>query len=472
MFKVDCVKIITVREKFFSIEEDLNLFELDFFDFKFWDYLRYGVYKDLLNFSSISAKNVNISSRYLDRLLLLKHSFFSIVNPRCLNPHDVLFFGHPQRRLLEDNLWWDIYSDPLVDVISNQFKTLLIEKPVNSKHFAPSKTKNIHYLDHAYLCSSIARRFSVKNFHEKNKFLDNVENEFFVQFGFKLNIYKRIRDAYIRRKVLMQYFDYLINKVKPKIVFVVVGYLNKEFIESCKKNFVPVIELQHGTAVNSGHVGYSYPHNVKLNTFPDYLLTFGDYWLSRCSYPVDKSKVVSVGFPYLELQKNKYKKFEKRRQIVFISQPMVGKYLVKMALHLLNSANFQYDIVYKLHPCEYSDWSNLYPELRDSNLKVVKNEIPLYQLLSESQFVVAHTSTVVYEALEFDCSVLLYNFTGIESMIDLIEKKVLYIFDNVEELLHIIKKNESVSNNYSVSFFKKNSICNILNLINQINFCK
>ncbi|PKN05985.1 MAG: hypothetical protein CVU72_06785, partial [Deltaproteobacteria bacterium HGW-Deltaproteobacteria-7] len=63
-------------------------------------------------------------------------------------------------------------------------------------------------------------------------------------------------------------------------------------------------------------------------------------------------------------------------------------------------------------------------------------------------------------------------FTGIESMIDLIEKKVLYIFDNVEELLHIIKKNESVSNNYSVSFFKKNSICNILNLINQINFCK
>ena len=59
----------------------------------------------------------------------------------------------------------------------------------------------------------------------------------------------------------------------------------------------------------------------------------------------------------------KYFKEQKDEQIIIVSQGTVGNELSKLALNLSNAQNFDYKIVYKLHPGEYGRWKVEYPWL-------------------------------------------------------------------------------------------------------------
>ena len=130
------------------------------------------------------------------------------------------------------------------------------------------------------------------------------------------------------------------------MIFVVVAYENQAIVKAAKDLGIEVIELQHGT-ISPYHLGYSYPENTmrinneirEIEYFPDKILSFGDYWQNSSHFPIDKENIISMGFPYFEENSRTYMKMAehkenektKQKQILFISQGVIGKYLSQLA---------------------------------------------------------------------------------------------------------------------------------------------
>ena len=68
---------------------------------------------------------------------------------------------------------------------------------------------------------------------------------------------------------------------------------------------------------------------------------------------------------------NKVKENENQKQMLFISQGVIGKYLSELAYETANSLNGDdgtqnnqnYNFIYKLHPGEYGTWKENYDYL-------------------------------------------------------------------------------------------------------------
>jgi len=398
---------------FMAVEKKLSLFEIQIDRIPIWERVRYEIYYDLKrddsksnNYSSNEDTTLKKLKPYYDDTkgisLWLTNLF--IKNPYVSSECGFLFWGH-QRRKLHDRMWWDIYCDPLHDEFD--FDALHLEVAHKGKtvgHLTPAKTKNIKYLDFPVFTGTIVRELFGEHYPIKENKLNeikSIEKEIAERFGKPVDLEGIVRKKLAERKGRKKLYDILLRRLEPEIVFLVVSAFRDTFIESCKDLNIPTIELQHG-GFGPDHPGYSFPNNRVKETFPDYLFTFGEFWKDRVDFPIPDSDVYPVGFPYLQLQKDKYNKIQAEKTILFISQGPVGETITKFASKYAKIED-SYDVVIKLHPDEYNDWETKYPWLTTAPLTVVdKNEPPLYKLLASSTVQVGVTSTVVYEGLVFD----------------------------------------------------------------------
>ncbi|MDL2271193.1 CDP-glycerol glycerophosphotransferase family protein, partial [Methanobrevibacter sp. OttesenSCG-928-I08] len=270
------------------------------------------------------------------------------------------------------------------------------------------------------------------------------------------------------------YKEYLkLFKLKqPKQIFVVVAYENNAVVKAAKDLNIEVIEIQHGT-ISKYHLGYSYPNktrcfNGKLEEiayFPDKLLSFGDYWNNSSYFPISREHIISIGFPYFESNTKNYMGVNKEsNKILFISQGVIGKYLSKFAFELGEKLS-SYEIIYKLHPGEYSSWRENYKYLLDAskldNFKVIdNNNTPLYQLFAESNYQIGVFSTAIYEGLSFNCKTFVLDFPGVEYLDDLVDDGFICKINSVNELIQNIET--FAPKNYNKDFFFKKYDENVL----------
>ena len=259
---------------------------------------------------------------------------------------------------------------------------------------------------------------------------------------------------------------------------------------ACKSKNIEIIELQHGT-ISPYHLGYSYPKNtMKFNNaikeieyFPDKILSFGNYWQNSASFPIESDKIITMGFPYFEENSKAYMKIaendKNQKQILFISQGVIGKYLSKLAYELakeLNSnsenskGNDDYTFIYKLHPGEYGTWRENYEYLNKANefdnFKVIdKSEPPLYELFAKSNYQIGAFSTAIYEGLAFNCKTFIIDVPGVEYLDDLIDKSIVKKVSGSEELISYIKEEDLNLKDYDKDFFFKSFDESIFNKI-------
>lgn len=153
------------------------------------------------------------------------------------------------------------------------------------------------------------------------------------------------------------------------------------------------------------------------------------------------------------------------KQILFISQGVIGKYLSKLAYEIAENGNEDYQIIYKLHPGEYGTWRENYEYLNKAidefdNFKVIdESQPPLYELFAKSHYQVGAFSTAIYEGLAFNCKTFIIDVPGVEYLDDLIEKDIVKKVKDSEELIDYIIKdetNEIQFMEYDKDFFFKN----------------
>jgi hypothetical protein len=260
-----------------------------------------------------------------------------------------------------------------------------------------------------------------------------IEKELKKRFGANVDIGRLAYEELTDRRVYLPLYRRLLERVSPEIAFVVVGYGRETFIEACSEADIPVVELQHGT-IDKYHLGYSFPGDREKQCAPDYLFTFGPVWTDGVELPVDEKNVFPVGYQYLEREYDRYQNTENREEIVFISQGTIGEQLSKLATGLAEERRQDVTITYKLHPGEYNRWRTNYPWLLESNVNVVADEVPLYELLSRASTQVGVYSTAVYEGLRFRTPTILMNTNGISHMERLVAEYDIPVVSDVDQL--------------------------------------
>jgi hypothetical protein len=449
------------------LEFESDLFEIKPQGIPIWEWMRSGVYRELLIKKGIfneaqTSVEMNVSSYLKGGYLFLRNIVRR--NPYFSGTSDFLFYGNPRRKLQSDGYWWDIYCDPIHTKCNLNY--LQVESNYKLKHYRPARTENFAYLDFIHYTDFIKRQLglvSVTLDAETKIVLDTAAEEFKNQFGIEIDFVSKAEYHLRLRKSRRPLYMRLLSRIDPELAVVICSYGKETFIECCKDQDIPVVELQHGI-IREDHTGYSYPGNRIKEMFPDYLLTWGEFWGDRVEFPIPDKRVIPVGYPYLEQRRNKHTDVASNDQILLISQRSIGKELSKFALELEQHPHIDHDIVYKLHPGEYDYWEEEYPWLVDADFEVIdSSEPPLYELFAGSNIQVGVYSTAIYEGMVFNLKTFVYDCPGVGTLDSLIEEGAAELISSSDELvLGMSRENSTVDFEY---FFESNAteeVCEVL----------
>jgi hypothetical protein len=230
---------------------------------------------------------------------------------------------------------------------------------------------------------------------------------------------------------------------------------------------IPTIELQHGI-IGKNTIAYNFYKKMNIATFPDFIFLFGDFWKNEARFPINDSKLISVGWPYYEIKRNRYLKLKEKNlknKILFLSQGTVGKDLSKIAFEVskMLDPNY-YKIIYKLHPCECSRWIKEYPWLVGSNIDVIcSNENDIHFYFSQASAQVGVYSTAIFEGLSYGLKTFICKLYKYYTMNVLYEKEYAILIETATELSSHLKKlcEANITKTNVDQFFKNNSLDNI-----------
>ena len=473
-------------DKFLKFEYENDLFNKKIKGFKFWHYIRFSIYSEILKqkyktgqaHSNLNGKKFITKVWYKFRQLpnfILKNPLYG------LDQKDILVLNH-QRRVKNGNYYDCIYTDGILENIKKSY--YIFEEPYLEKHFKPIRTKNIRYFDYINFIKATKKRFFKFINPNFGKLCSNDINRLFLLFNainkaFNVNFdkYKEIKDVenlILNYKISKKYYEKILNKIKPKIIIEVVsyGFSRLLFNELAKKRGIKIIELQHGV-MGRYHIAYNFYKKLELETFPEYIFLFGEYWKNNTRFPLKKEKLIVTGFPYFEnrseeLIKNS-RKNSKKENILFISDGTVGKQFSKLAIKLDKLIDHKkYSIIYKLHPGEYDRWKRTYPWLVNSTFKIIdNNKKDIYYYLSKAEYLIGVSSTVIFEGLGFNLKTFICKAYGYKYMKYLCENNYAQLVVSAEEIVEGLDSNKKNVENKEF-FWKPNSLKNIINNINNI----
>lgn len=455
---------------FTLLEQNLDLFSVQIYKISIWERIRFDVFREITREKGRGQAHTESEEglkTYLQGFSLwLKNAVHR--NPYFADEHDFLFFGHQRRKLEEDGYWWDIYCDPIHE--RRELDYVHMERPHLLSHRSPAKTEHLRYLDLIDYGGTLQQKLGIHSPSipdEAVSRLREAETEIQRRFDVDIDLVSEAREALHVRNTTLPLYERLLDRVDPEIVVVVVAYGKETFIEACKRKGIPVVELQHGV-IYDHHFGYSYPKGETKTTFPDYLLTFGEFWNENARYPIPDDRVIPVGYPYLEERLDAYDDVERTEQLLFISQGTIGRELSQFALEVHEDEQIDHEVVYKLHPGEYDRWEDEYPWLVESDMRVIDDaEPPLYRLFAESTAQIGVGSTAVYEGLCFDLETFVFETDGAEVLQPLIDDGAASSIETTEDL---IAEFDTVTGQKfdRERFFKSNSTDNIIETLKNI----
>jgi len=241
--------------------------------------------------------------------------------------------------------------------------------------------------------------------------------------------------------------------------------------KEAKNMGIPVIELQHGE-IGLTHLAYNFTDTIgSAKYFPDYILTFGDYWIVNMRLPKG-SIAVPVGSVYAEARIKKLA-YIKRQEKLIVFYSNFNKAIIDVLMDLIGLAKENnYNLVCKLHPREYENWKTLYPELEQSGVEVIDYSMDIYELFLSGKHHVCGGSTTAFEAVATG-GVVHLDISAQDICGDLTELGVAQAFSSADELMCNILELDSNSvrsynNNVANSFFESNALENQINAIKNI----
>lgn len=457
--------------RFIQFEEENEMFGITLNGVKLWHYMRNAVFysldellTDFKVLSKIEPYSQNHKVTFQDKLRAK-----TVCNQFLVSQRDILIIPHERKYIDHGHYGRCIYTD-LIDKNLHQSHYILASKSVMDCYI-PQKSKNIIYCDiEAY--RKIKRikddntAITVQEFDSKIVF--PVETFFNIKLDSKTKREwkRRAEFLYSYRAIRIAYYEYMLRRIKPKLILEVVGYGTDRMAlcEAAKEKGIPVVELAHAWTNTIPYMFYS---KANLKCFPDYIFKFGKGDNMNDKYPIDDNRVIPVGFPELESYvKNSYRKKHKK-VILMVSEG--SNEISEFTYELAKKIGSEYQIIYKLHPKEYGNFEKIVGKfLSEPRIKVMGDfNRTIYSYLSIAEWVIGGYSAALMEATAFNTKIAVIKMKKGPYSIQLVDSGRAVLVNDVDNLLEKMK-DENVPSKGTDQFFERNSLDNIQRNIDRI----
>jgi hypothetical protein len=417
---------------FIAFEEREQLFDQRMVGVSYWQLIRHDVFRETLEAIGLAQR----AHLRLDELPL-RHWLGSQLQqlPKTLErslftrlaPAELLVAAHP-RHLAYQGRFICPYSQPLL--WGTPRSRLLLEGHFQGRYFSPDAGEPTRYIDlllvraHAEFRARelLGGGLSARDLAALTRVVEGLTS-LFGNAPTIAAVKRRARTAVLTMLGLTAPLTRLLDRVQPKLIVCVVGYrlVNQVLTVLARRRGIPVAELQHGT-MGAAHAGYNFAPGRRPESFPDYVLLFGELWRSATpGLPLDAAHTPAIGYGWLELQRASLVRPDRvsgLRRILFLSQRGIGRELSRVACALrsqLPAAAFE--LVYRLHPSEGIGWRESYPELALSGVKVeLASDRDLYASQCRADVQVGVYSTALLEGVAFGLDTYLVELPGHEQL--------------------------------------------------------
>jgi hypothetical protein len=429
-----------VLSEFETIEKELALDRSLIEGVPWWDAVRYPIFQevlkklDLLEKPEIKDDKVNLSGKFslLYKVFLNIISSFSPRSPLWIRKNSILIWGNPRRKW-QDKHYIDCFVDPFIDLLPRFSKFAVLEKGAVYGHLKPAATHNLFYADNiqsvALILYSIRKKFTklsgcLREVEELERRLEQV-------FCVELRLKKQVENQIHRWKSIYPLMYRFFKFKRPSHFFIVVSAGHEAVISAAKDAGVPTYELQHGSPAR-GKLNYDYSSGLAKHSFPDFFLSFGEYWSRSIILPLPRQRVISFGYPYLAKKiASKSNVYLKKNRLLVVSQPVHAMALAELAIKISQYNQNKIEVIFRPHPSElHHGEPNYFRILRLSGVTIADRNSDLYFLFAQSSWQVGVYSTALYEGLCFGVACFVARLPGFEKMQPLVDIGLARIIDD------------------------------------------
>lgn len=458
-----------LADSYNQFEQEYSMFSKRIAGIQFWKYVRdyvfgshlseiYGFYIES-NMSKVKYVEEKINCTLWNTV---KEYLFN--NQFGVRKRDVLILACSRKIKNKDQKFRDVYTD-IIDKKLKQSHYLLdfvYDRPL------PQTSKNLIYIN----IERFQRVLGIKN--EKveidksefeNELIKPLEEYYYIFFDYKRkkDMINYLQNCLTLRKILAQYYNFLLDKSKPKVILFAGICMETHILCAVAKNKgIPTVELQHGINTKST-IHYNFAKRMRISTYPDYMFTFSQAE-KKCAYSISSSKVIPVGYPELdEFTRKAVRRNTSLREILIISS--AEDRMLDFAEELVNRIDSsKFHVIYKLHPVEYGK-----KNCRNTNLEIVGDKTKMvYDYLAQAEWVVGMHSTVLYEATAFDVKIAILNSGFYEDGFRrLIDTKRANLISNVDDFLFIVDRKD-INSKAVTDYFESNSMEKVQKAIDKI----
>lgn len=485
-------RIVTLPRTFEIISKIEQKFPVDSITLtdgtKIWNLIRVILY------FYVQKKNVNQTTTYLSLgtiYSLLKEGFFPL---KFGNKIEICGFSGTESRRNRNGKFYDIYMDPLYDILSDRF--WVFEWPTSNAYRRDYKKKvySTNYVPmHIPLLSKTFFQILLYNLFKKQK--AHIQGEQTIQdilsyFCEETTLQKEkvrteVYDAIEFFYYLKHFLINLLKRIHPNAVFIRCGYgrMHMALSQACKELNITSIELQHGIITNH-HIGYI--KETKSNNrdcVPNYLLTYGEAFskIVKKSTLFGHNKIISIGFPYMGEVINSDSRIDDRtkefcsrfsKKILVTSQWDIADEINDFIFEVAQKLDNNIGLIMKPHPLDWRDYSKL-QEVK--NLLFVNKYDDLYEIMKFIDIHSTVSSTSGLEALTFGKPNIFIDICGrssIKENIEILDDVVSFLVNSpnqfIEKTNYILLNYTSISNKaiqVSDKFFKKNAKKNLTDFL-------
>lgn len=445
-----------VHDTLLEFERDEGLFEWRIRGEAYWHLIRHNLFGRLLLLLGLHGRRPTgpLSRPFSAWLAAMRSEFDGGLEGlrrhdwSDLGPADLLVFNH-ERHLRCGDQWICPYTHPLLE--DSAWSRVVIQDTHEGRHLRPAPPEGLRYLagnlGRQWASSAALRLLRPgpggllldRSGRNQVRYLATLLGRLFGVEVPSNALLATVQGAVFELVARAALYDRLLDRVRPRAVIVVVGYGYRclPLVAAARRRSVPTIELQHGM-IGPTHLAYNYAPGVRPEGFPDYLLTFGEFWRKSARLPLPRTRTPALGFAWLDRHRIPRQDTERAwpRRILVLSQGTIGAELSRLVVEIANLLPpDRYHLRYKLHPGEIPFWRERYPWLARSGLEVVDHPTTIYGELAAADIQIAVYSTAMYEGLAYGLTTFIARLPGHEHAAPLVAAGAAVAFDTAEELV-------------------------------------
>ena len=400
-----------------EIENNISVNELKFNNIHIWPLLRIKLFFHLINKIEKDDLFIDRSLKYVKPNFLInlfKWPFYAF-KANKFKSAEYLFLGASSHRVLYKGYMFNRFFDSLINQLRIKSKSIIIDydfsfkKPIyNNSNFITHK----NYYDSFFAYYRLKRRFKknslLYNLNEFEQLSDILLKSEFCK-DFKLGTDLEFLKFYLREfKVQIDFFEFILRKINPKIVFTLCYYSDEVFAMNCACfiNKIKTLEIQHGpnSETHAAYAKWSIVPSSGYELLPDIFWCWDDFSVSVINNWNKYSKnhcSFNFGNPWIDFLEDDNSQLSEK-YILYTLQPLSLKVLfTQNIIETIRESKIKWFL--RLHPKQLNQKNEILEFLKSNKIQEfveidLATKLPLPILIKNCCLHVSNYSGTIIEA--------------------------------------------------------------------------